>query len=125
VLTPWCNFAGYFDRLIFGKLFMDYPNDPEGLFSTLDSFGNTYIGLIFTLIMFNYKNNKSALFKEWSLITFILLWFGYFLKVWCPFNKAIWSISFLFATCGWSGFTLIVCFVLYDWWENKYIKIVV
>ncbi len=53
VVSPECNFNGYFNRLIFGnsRKFMMYPNDPEGLFSTLTSLMNTFSGLCFSLLM--------------------------------------------------------------------------
>ena len=44
VVSPECNFNGYLNRVIFGnsERYMMYPNDPEGVFSTLTSFMNTF-----------------------------------------------------------------------------------
>ena len=58
---------------------MDIPTDPEGLFSTLNSFSNIFAGIIFSLIMKQYKSNKKELLIYWSLITLSLLFSGYFL----------------------------------------------
>lgn len=58
-----CNFGGYFDRKIFGYNFMWTPNDPEGLFTTLNSFTNTFIGIIFTLVMKKFSKNRIELLK--------------------------------------------------------------
>jgi predicted acyltransferase len=52
VVSEECNFGAYLDRSIFkSKAFMLYPNDPEGLFTTLSSFTNTLAGLAFSLLM--------------------------------------------------------------------------
>ena len=52
VVSEECNFGAYLDRLVFGsKAFMMYPNDPEGIFTTLSAFTNTLAGLAFSLLM--------------------------------------------------------------------------
>ena len=53
VVSEECNFNGYMSRLMFGDSdkYMFYPNDPEGLFSTLTSLMNTFYGLCFSLLM--------------------------------------------------------------------------
>jgi hypothetical protein len=53
------SFGGYFDRILFGSIeyapglskWAQLPSDPEGFWGYLTGFFNTYMGLIFTLMM--------------------------------------------------------------------------
>ena len=127
VVTEECNFNGYFNRIIFGnsKKFMMYPNDPEGLFSTLTSFMNTFYGLCFSLLMrYNTqkKGNKTDLLLMWSLLSMTLIAVGYEITHGDACNKKRWSVSFGFITSGISGTALCLCFVFVDILNKPFIK---
>jgi predicted acyltransferase len=53
VVSEECNFNAYLSRLMFGNddKYQFYPNDPEGLFSTLTALMNTMQGMCYTLLM--------------------------------------------------------------------------
>lgn len=63
------------------------PTDPEGLFTTLNSFTNTFIGITFTLVMQKFKASKPQLLKAWSIMSVALIGFGYLWLIFIPFNK--------------------------------------
>lgn len=49
--SPECNTGAFFDQSIFGRKYMMWPYDPEGILSTLPSIFNTFIGLCYSLLM--------------------------------------------------------------------------
>ena len=60
----------------------------------------------------------------WIIFTLSLLSIGYFLRIWIGINKALWSVPFAFLTPGYSGLSLIICFLLIDQLKNKYIDLI-
>ena len=127
VLTPDCNFGGYLDRLIFPVGFMIRPNDPEGLFSTLSSILNAYMGFLYSYFFKLYKSDKLKLLKYWVALTLILISLGYYGMAGMPFNKKIWSASFALVSAGYTGLGLVVCFLLLDFLftDNRWVKIII
>jgi len=113
-LTPNCNAGGYIDRLIFGPNWMAYPNDPEGLLSTLTSCITTYCGLMFGVILINFKRNMRKIVLLWSLLGSCLIVASVILQFWLPYNKRIWSFSFALVTAGIDGLILVICYVCVD-----------
>lgn len=91
-----------------------FPNEPEGLFTTLSAFLNAYAGYWFCLTMFNHKNETKKIIKIWlfagslcALTALPLYWL-------MPFNKKLWSISYTFLTIGASGISLALITILVD-----------
>ena len=104
---------------------MLWPNDPEGLFTTLSALMNTFAGLCFSLLMrknSTEKGTNSKLIKMWGLLAFCLILFGGIMGLWEPVNKKRWSFSFAFITSGITGAALCLCFALVDMLDNKFIK---
>ena len=127
VVSEECNFNGYFNRLVFGnsKAYMMYPNDPEGLFSTLTAFMNTFQGLCFSLLMrYNTqkKGQKMDLLFYWFLLSIISITVGYEITFGDACNKKRWSVSFAFITSGITGAALCICFAFVDILDKKIIK---
>ena len=86
---------------------MIYPNDPEGLFTTLTAIVNTFAGYYFCLVMLDFKNNTNKILQSWIIMSLLCLATAYPLTFLMPLNKKIWSISFTFLTIGISGASLI------------------
>ena len=86
---------------------MIYPNDPEGLFTTLTAIANTFAGYYFCLVMLDFKNNTNKILQSWMIMSLLCLIIAYPLTFLMPLNKKIWSISFTFLTAGISGASLI------------------
>eukprot|EP00825_Cyclidium_porcatum_P028429 TRINITY_DN30690_c0_g1_i3.p2 TRINITY_DN30690_c0_g1~~TRINITY_DN30690_c0_g1_i3.p2 ORF type:complete len:173 (+),score=15.44 TRINITY_DN30690_c0_g1_i3:72-590(+) len=59
-----------------------------------------------------------------TAISISLIGLGYILRIWVPLNKQLWSISFTFATSGYSGLSLVLIFLLIDIWQNKWIQFI-
>jgi predicted acyltransferase len=85
---------------------MIYPNDPEGLFTTLSAFLSAYAGYYFCLIMMDNKTNTYKVMKLWIIASLIMGAVVYPLKILMPLNKKIWSISFVFLTAAVTGLSL-------------------
>lgn len=85
---------------------MIFPNDPEGLFTTLSAFLNGFAGYQFCLVMKDNKGKTSKIILMWVLISLVLGAISYPLTFAMPFNKKIWSISFVFLTSAVSGLSL-------------------
>lgn len=85
---------------------MIFPNDPEGLFTTLSAFLNAYAGYLFCLIMQDNKNQTKRIMTLWVLVSLLLGSMVYPLTLLMPLNKKIWSISFVFVTSAVSGLSL-------------------
>lgn len=92
------NWAMYIDKLLLGTHTWQPDYDPEGLLSTLPSIATTLIGvLVGRVLLFSQPANRLAyLFSGGSLmIGLSLVWHQFF-----PYNKALWSSSFVLATAG-------------------------
>ena len=102
-----------------------YPNDPEGLFSTLTSLMNTFSGLCFSLLIrYNTqkKGNKIDLLLYWVLLSMSLIGVGYLITFGDACNKKRWSVSFAFITSGISGAALCLCFIVVDIYNKPLVK---
>lgn len=85
---------------------MIYPNDPEGLFTTLSAFLNAYAGYYFCLIMLDNKGQIKNILNFWVIASIMLGAIVYPLTLMMPLNKKIWSISFVFLTTAVSGLSV-------------------
>lgn len=105
------NWAMYLDKLIFGSHTWQPDYDPEGLPSTIPSIATTLIGVLVGRLLISKKENiVSLMFSCGSLMLFVsLLWQLVF-----PYNKALWSSSFVLATGGLATALLGVIYYLTD-----------
>ena len=85
---------------------MIFPNDPEGLFTSLGAFLNAFAGYTFCLIMMDNKGDINKVMKLWVIGSLIMGAVVYPLTIMMPLNKKIWSISFVFLTSAVSGLSL-------------------
>ena len=99
------NLVQYIDlQWLKGHLYK--PNwDPEGILSTVPTIASGLFGAVTGQILI-YTTNKK-IYKFLSVFTFgiITLALAYFTNIWIPFNKNLWSSSFVLLTAG-------VCFLL-------------
>eukprot|EP00825_Cyclidium_porcatum_P036983 TRINITY_DN4006_c0_g1_i7.p1 TRINITY_DN4006_c0_g1~~TRINITY_DN4006_c0_g1_i7.p1 ORF type:complete len:415 (-),score=49.13 TRINITY_DN4006_c0_g1_i7:207-1451(-) len=118
-----CNFGAYVDRQMLTPLFM-YTDvyDPEGLISTFTAFANVYAGILFCLVLRKYKENRTKLIYWWGGIAISELVLAYLLSIGIPFNKKVWSFSFVFVTCGYSSLTQLALYLLVDVWNKNIVK---
>lgn len=111
-----CNIAAYLDRTIFGlnhiwKQAKVY--DPEGLLSTIPAVVTTISGVLTGIWL---KTKRSDLEKVSGLFFFglLLIVVGWCWNPFFPFNKALWTSSYVLYTSGLALCFLGFCYYLID-----------
>jgi len=105
------NWANYIDVTLLKNHTWKTDYDPEGLLSTLPSIATALIGvLIGKVVLFQNKMKTLVLFS----LGILMLGFGYLWNHWFPFNKAIWSSSFVLVTAGWATVFLSALYYIID-----------
>jgi len=104
------------DAAVFGTkhLYCNSAPDPEGLLSTVPAVAHTLIGFLAGGILL--RGDTRAL----TFTGLILLASGLLLSIPLPFNKTVWSPSYVLFTCGASTLLLALLHYLID--ERKVLK---
>ena len=112
-LEPLANLASRVDTALLGPLLYHYDpatglgHDPEGLLSTLGALASTLLGL-----------RAGALLRQrpWRLLptALLLLAAGALWAQWLPFNKNLWTPSYVLWTTGWAFAALWLAHILVD-----------
>lgn len=90
------NWTIYIDQFIIGKNHLwTGLYDPEGLASTISSIASVLMG-----ILFGRELKKGIHFLKWFFIGAGFVGIGYLWAMAFPFNKALWSSSFVLVTSG-------------------------
>ncbi|MCW4455593.1 hypothetical protein OK348_12435 [Flavobacterium sp. MXW15] len=101
-LEPWHNLASRLDTALFGPLLYRYDpatglgHDPEGLLSTMGALASTLLGL-----------HAGALLRSGRPLRLLaaalaLLLAGAIWSHWLPFNKNLWTPSYVLWSAGWA-----------------------
>lgn len=108
-----CNLAAYLDRLILGenhiwkqaKVF-----DPEGILSTIPAVVTTISGILTGIWL---KSHRSDLEKVGGIFFggICLVALGWYWNLFFPWNKALWTSSYVLYTSG-----LALCFLGFCYW---------
>ena len=80
-------------------MYQDNHIDPEGLLSTIPSIAHVLIGFCVGKLLMEVKDIHEKL-ERLFLIGTILTFAGFLFSYSCPFNKKIWSPTFVLVTCG-------------------------
>jgi predicted acyltransferase len=113
-LAPWLNLASRVDTALFGPLLYQYDaatghgHDPEGLVSMLGALASTLIGLQAGALLRSGRT-KLLLFSAAVLLGLGALW-----SPWLPFNKNLWTPSYVLWTAGWALLALWLAHALID-----------
>jgi predicted acyltransferase len=113
-LDPFVNIVSRVDSAVFGQGVWSIDpvsgrgHDPEGLLSTLPSIASTLFGLCAGVVL---RQKRIATIAVASLVALALGWLW---SMWIPFNKNLWTPSFVLWTAGWAGLALAVCNELID-----------
>ncbi|HEX7342358.1 MAG TPA: DUF5009 domain-containing protein [Rhodanobacteraceae bacterium] len=106
-LDKWLNIDDRFDTFVFGRYVWDWHaatgqgHDPEGILSTLGALATSLLGLC-TGVWLRRKQIKAIVIA--AIIALVL---GYVWSLWLPWNKNLWTPSFVLWTAGWSMLVLI------------------
>ncbi len=105
------------DRFVFGEthLFTGYGIyfDPEGLVSSIPAIANALIGFMVSALLLA-DHRKNALPWRTGAMGAALIVAGLLWNVVFPFNKPVWTSSFVVYTCGWATVLWVVSFVMID-----------
>jgi predicted acyltransferase len=108
-----CNLAAYLDRSILGVNHiwsLGKVYDPEGILSTLPSIVTAIAGVLTGTWL---KSKRNDLEKVGGIFFFGVLLFaiGWIWNLFFPFNKALWTSSYVVITAG-----LALCFLGFCYW---------
>lgn len=113
-LAPWDNLVSRSDSALFGRFVYQIDpatgrgHDPEGLLGTLPSLATTLLGLLAGRWL---RIGRAV----WLLpVGVLLLVAGWAWSFALPFNKNLWTPSFVLWTGGWAMLALMLCHVLVD-----------
>ncbi len=112
-LEPLLNLPSRVDSALLGPLLYQYDtatgqgHDPEGLLSTLGALASTLIGLQAGAML--HKHSVHLLVGAVILLAVGLLW-----SAWLPFNKNLWTPSYVLWTAGWAFASLWLAHLLID-----------
>jgi len=107
------NLAAYVDHHLFGlshlyhKSSLPFASDPEGLLTTLPSFASCLFGILVAELFLKQTSNHRKL-KILSLVGSLLIIFAFLLNIWIPFNKNLWTPSYVLLSAGFATFLLLI-----------------
>lgn len=113
-LEPWTNIVSRTDTAVFGRfVYLIDPatgrgHDPEGLLSTLPSLATALLGLRAGCWL---RADKPRPLLIGALLSLSL---GALWSLWLPFNKNLWTPSFVLWTAGWAALALLAFHLLID-----------
>ena len=111
---PHSNLASRLDTLLLGRWNYEWDavsghgHDPEGLLSTLGALGSTVLGLIAG------ERLRQGRGRSLWLPAALLLLLGALAAHWVPWNKQLWTPSFVLWTGGWAFAALALAYELVD-----------
>lgn len=113
-LAEWDNLVDHVDSAVFGQHVWDHNaltgqvHDPEGLLSTLPSIASSLLGLIAGVWL---REQRLKLLFAAALGALACGWLW---SLWIPFNKNLWTPSFVLWTSSWAMLALLACHGLID-----------
>ncbi len=113
-LDQWSNIVDRVDGAVFGHYVWDHNpatgqvHDPEGLLSTLPSIASSLLGLVAGVWL------RARKLKVLLVAGVVAVALGWLCSTWLPFNKNLWTPSFVLWTGGWAMLALLACHWLID-----------
>lgn len=119
-LEPGTNLQAFLDRLFIPLRLYQYTWDPEGLLSTLPSIATGITGMLAGYLLLSDKQKYEKAFFL-LLAGFLAMSLGNVWDWFFPFNKNLWSSSFVLYTSGLATMTLGASYYLIDVrnWDGK------
>lgn len=114
------NLPAWLDRqLMSGHLWQNTKTwDPEGILSTLPAIATGIIGSLAAELSFSRKPQTQLLMLGIGLMAFGLIWQFYF-----PFNKALWTSSYVLFTAGATSCIWVLFIAIYDHGKSPYFSL--
>lgn len=119
----WHNVVGRLDMAVFGAEHIHVFNprtgtgfDPEGLLGTFPALGNMLLGYMTAMWLGTATDKRKAILWLMGgavvMLGIALLW-----NTVLPFNKRLWTGSFVLYTCGWAALFWSVLIYIIDIWR--------
>lgn len=108
-LAKWDSIVDHVDGAVFGRHVWEanaltgQVHDPEGLLSTLPAIVNSLLGLYAGVWL------RECRFRRLAVASVIALALGWLWSPWIPFNKNLWTPSFVLWTSGCAALVLLAC----------------
>ena len=96
--------------------------DPEGIYSTIGAIIMTYLGYEYSMLMSLYKETPKRLVISWLSIAVILGALTYPMYLLTPFNKKLFTPSFILVVGAVTGAVLTFFYFIVDLLPAKYPK---
>jgi predicted acyltransferase len=122
---PWNNLPGQVDLALFGQDHIHVYNartgtgfDPEGIPATLPALVNMLLGYMAAMWLGQAENKPKAALRLMGMAAGVLViaWLWNFVF---PYNKQLWTSSFVLYTCGWAALLWSVLLYVIDFWKIK------
>lgn len=116
-LTPGHTLAGYIDRLLIpGRLYRGV-RDPEGLLATIPAIGTALAGAATGELLKSRRFGGYAKTGLMVVLGLVSLGLGWAWNLDFPFNKNLWSSSFVLNCAGYSLLLLALFYLVIDVWR--------
>jgi predicted acyltransferase len=115
LLDPHNNLPAWLDRHLLPAAHLYHQGfyDPEGLLSTLPAIASTLIGTL-TGLWLQGKRSHAQTARNLLIAALLSLTYGLAWSLWLPFNKRLWTSSYVVWTGGINLLALWAVFVLLD-----------
>ncbi len=113
VLEPGQNLAAWIDSVVIPLRMYQETWDPEGLLSTLPAIATGITGMLAGQLLKQDMGIEKKL-NYLFFIGFLCVLGGYAWDLTFPFNKNLWSSSFVLFTSGWAFMSFAACILIVD-----------
>ena len=120
ILEPYMNISDWFDTKILGVHLGDFNkelgigHDAEGLVGTISAIASTLAGVLCGHWLRNKETSGYEKVSGMAVMGTILLAIGLTLRYNIPFNKNLWTPSYVVYTTGWALLSVCVCYWVID-----------
>ena len=108
------NLATWLDRKLFSVHLFDHGRDPEGLLSTLPAIATTLFGVAIGEWIRPLRANPARLLRRIIAFGLACLIAAALWSLSFPFNKKLWTSSYVLLTAGLAMLALAACYWLFD-----------
>jgi len=113
------NLAAYIDHNLFGtshlyhKSSNPFSSDPEGLLTTLPALASCFVGIIVSEAILK-KESRLWQAKQLAVFGLLATAVACLISIWIPFNKNLWTPSYVFLSSGLAMILLGICIYCID-----------
>jgi predicted acyltransferase len=118
-LFPGENVGDYIDRNLLPGHMYKIVRDPEGLFSTIPAIATVLFGVMAGHWLRRVDRGGVMKAAGLAMAGGVSLGLAYLWSMQFPFNKNLWTSSFVLWTTGWSLLLLSVFYLLIDVWQIR------